>query len=121
MNVQTSSLTSQITWTAIRAAVRRGLSGMKRILPVTGTEWCDKHFRLPAGSSQTAGQWTTMPLQVVPLNMMCNRDIRCVTWQKSARIGYSKVLVGSVSCLQAQYGSNIAIYQPTEDDAKDFT
>ncbi|MDC5718274.1 terminase gpA endonuclease subunit [Vibrio europaeus] len=94
---------------------------MRRILPVSGTEWCDKHFRLPAGSSQTAGQWTTMPLQIVPLNMMCNRAIRCVVWQKSARIGYSKVLVGSVSCLQAQYGTNAVIYQPTEDDAKDFT
>lgn len=94
---------------------------MMRETPVTGSEWCDKHFRLPAGSSQTAGQWTTMPLQVVPLNMMCNRAIRCVTWQKSARIGYSKVLVGASTCLQAQFGTNTLIYQPTEEDAKDFT
>ena len=62
-----------------------------------------------------------MPLQIVPLNMMCNRAIKCVTWQKSARIGYSKVLVATASCLQAQYGTNIVLYQPTEDDAKDFT
>ncbi|WP_246856275.1 terminase gpA endonuclease subunit [Vibrio crassostreae] len=101
--------------------VQRGLSVMKKVLPISGSEWCDKHFRLPAGSSQTAGQWTTMPLQIVPLNMMCNRNIRAVTFQKSARIGYSKMLVGAVSCLQAQYGTSIVIYQPTEDDAKDFT
>ncbi|MCL1124149.1 terminase gpA endonuclease subunit [Shewanella surugensis] len=94
---------------------------MRKVLPVSGREWCDKHFRLPAGSSQTAGRWTTMPLQVVPLNMMCNRNIRCVVFQKSARIGYSKILVGSVSCLQAQYNTNVVIYQPTDDDAKDFT
>lgn len=62
-----------------------------------------------------------MTAQIVPLNMMCNRNIVSVTFQKSARFGYSKVLVGGVSCLQAQYGTSIVIYQPTEDDAKDFT
>lgn len=92
-----------------------------KILPkITGTNWCNKFFRLPAGSSQTAGQWTTLPVQVVPLNMFCNRQIRRLTFQKSARIGWSKILVGGTSCLQAQYKVNGVIYQPSEDDAKDF-
>ena len=97
------------------------MASLRRKIPVTGTEWCDKHFRLPAGSSQIAGQWTTMPLQVVPLNMMCNRNIRRFAFQKSARIGYSKIVVGSISCLQEQYGTNCLLYQPTEEDGKDFT
>lgn len=61
-----------------------------------------------------------MPLQVVPLNMFCNRNIKSLTWMKSARIGYTKVVVGGVSSLLAQFKANAVIYQPTENDAKDF-
>lgn len=88
---------------------------------MTGVEWADKYFYLPEGSSQISGRWTTQPLQVAPLNMMCNDAIREVDWQKSARVGYTKLLVAAMMYLSEHKSRNGVVYQPTEDDAKDFT
>jgi len=105
---------------AIQKAVQVGLSGLKKTAPVSGTEWANENYRLASGSSQEEGAWITLPFQVAILNMMCNRSIRRFAFKKSARIGYSKMLVAAVSCLSDQYKTNVVIYQPTEKDAKDF-
>jgi phage terminase large subunit GpA-like protein len=52
--------------------------------------------------------------------MMCNDAIRAVDWQKSARVGYTKCLVASVLYLSVHRSRNGLVYQPTDDDAKDF-
>lgn len=88
--------------------------------PISGTAWADRFFRLPAGSSQTQGAWTTHPLQVFILNAMCNRAISAVALQKSARVGYTKMLVAALFSLSHQYRWNSVVYQPTDDDGKDF-
>jgi terminase, large subunit len=88
--------------------------------PVSGTEWADRFFRLPAGSSQTQGAWTTHPLQVFILNAMCNRAISAVALQKSARVGYTKMLVAALFAMSHQHRWNSVVYQPTDDDGKDF-
>lgn len=61
-----------------------------------GVEWADKHFYLPEGSSHIAGHWTTQPVQVVMLNMMTNDAIKIVSVRKSARLGYTKILVAAL-------------------------
>lgn len=88
---------------------------------ISGVEWADEHFYLPEGSSQRSGRWKTQPLQIAPLNMMCNDAIREVDWQKSARVGYTKLMVAANWYLSVRRKRNGLIYQPTEDDAKDFT
>lgn len=93
---------------------------MKRTPPVSGTEWANEHYRLASGSSQDEGAWVTLPFQVAILNMMCNRAIRRLAFQKSARIGWSKMLVAAVTCMLHQFKTNTVIYQPTDDDAKGF-
>lgn len=105
----------------MKKATHRGLMGLRKTPPVSGTEWANEHYRLASGSSQEEGAWTTLPFQVAIINMMCNRSIRRLAFQKSARIGWSKMLVASASCLLHQYKANIVIYQPTDDDAKNFT
>ncbi|WP_333747291.1 terminase gpA endonuclease subunit [Vibrio cholerae] len=116
-----SNLISQTTWTAIQKAVRRGLQAMRKEVPIKAAEWANKYYRLAAGSSQEEGMWETLPLQVVPLNMMCNRAIVELTMQKSARVGWTKLIIAAVSCLQHQFKTNIAIYTPTEADAKNIS
>ncbi|TOJ83015.1 DNA packaging protein [Vibrio parahaemolyticus] len=111
----------QTTWIAMKRAVHLGLMGVRKTPPVSGTEWANQHFRLASGSSQEEGAWVTLYFQVAILNMMCNRSIRRLTFQKSARIGWSKMLVAAVSCLLHQFKTNTVIYQPTDDDAKNFT
>ncbi|MDO6707932.1 phage terminase large subunit family protein [Photobacterium sp. 1_MG-2023] len=115
------SQTSPTMLKAIRKAVRNGLSGLRRTPPISGSEWANQHYRLASGSSQEEGAWVTLAFQVAILNMMCNRNIRRLAFQKSARIGWSKMLVAAVSCLLHQYKTNTVIYQPTDDDAKNFT
>ena len=83
-------------------------------------EWADENFYLPEGSSQISGRWVTQPLQVAPLNMMCNDAIRAVDWQKSARVGYTKCLVIATLYLSVHRSRNGLIYQPTDDDSRDF-
>ncbi|EHU0328762.1 phage terminase large subunit family protein [Vibrio vulnificus] len=111
---------SPITLTAIRKSVRRGLTVLKKTPPISGAEWANKHYRLASGSSQEEGAWVTLPFQVAILNMMCNRSIRRLAFQKSARIGWSKMMIAAVTCLLHQYKANTVIYQPTDDDAKNF-
>lgn len=94
---------------------------MRRNPPVSGTDWANEHYRLASGSSQEEGAWVTLPFQVAILNMICNRSIRRLAFQKSARIGWTKMLVAAVCCLLHQYKTNTVIYQPTDDDAKNFT
>lgn len=52
--------------------------------------------------------------------MMGNDAIQEVSWQKSARVGYTKCLVAAVLYLSEHKSRNGLIYQPTDDDAKDF-
>jgi len=105
----------------MKKAIHRGLMGLRKTPPVSGTDWANEHYRLASGSSQEEGAWTTLIFQVAILNMMCNRSIRRLAFQKSARIGWSKMLVAAVSCLLHQYKTNTVVYQPTDDDAKNFT
>ena len=96
------------------------MSSLRRTPPTDGVTWADRHFRLPAGSSQTEGAWTTHPLQVFLLNVMCNRAVTAFALQKSARVGYTKMLVAAVLSMAQQHRANAVIYQPTDDDGKDF-
>ncbi|MCG6357011.1 phage terminase large subunit family protein [Vibrio fluvialis] len=97
------------------------MAALRREAPIKASEWANKHFRLAAGSSQEEGFWETLPLQVVPLNMMCNRAITEIAFQKSARVGWTKLIVAADSCLHAQFKTNSAIYVPTESDAKNLS
>ena len=100
--------------------MRRSLSPLRTIPPESAVEWADKHFYLSAESSNVEGQWTTAPYQVVPLNLIGNDDCEELYWRKSARIGYTKVMVAGGAYLTAHKKRNGVTYQPTDDDAKDF-
>lgn len=97
------------------------MAALSRAAPIKASEWANKHFRLAAGSSQEEGFWETLPLQVVPLNMMCNRAITEIAFQKSARVGWTKLIVAADSCLHAQFKTNSVIYVSTESDAKNLS
>lgn len=111
---------SQNTWKSIRKKYKAGLQVLRKTPPKTGVEWADEYFYLPEGSSQISGRWVTQPLQVAPLNMMCSDAIRAVDWQKSARVGYTKCLVIASLYLSVHRSRNGLIYQPTDEDSKDF-
>lgn len=89
-------------------------------MPMLGYEWADTYFYLSGESSGTEGRWKCYPYQIAILNWMTSDDIEEVNWQKSRRIGYTKCLLAAVSCLIEQKNRNVAIWQPTDGDAKSF-
>ena len=61
-----------------------------------GAEDPDDGFYMSAESSYNEGKWKTAPFQVAILNAMGNDLIRVVNFVKSARIGYTKMLMANI-------------------------
>jgi terminase, large subunit len=104
----------------IQSVILSGLESFKTREPLTGTEWADKYFYLSPESSGIEGRWKTLPYQIGPLNWMCDDDIEEFNWMKSARVGYTKCLLISIGYGIEHKKRNIALWQPTDGDAKDF-
>ena len=85
---------------------------------MTAVEWADKYFYLSAESSYIKGRWTTRPYQVAILNAMGHPDIFEVNWEKSARVGYTKLIVAVIAYFIEHKGRNVALWQP-DDGARD--
>lgn len=105
---------------AIDAAFERGLSPLRLQEPMRCSEWAAKHFWLSPESSATEGEFDPWPYQVAILDCMGNDDIRKVTFRKSARIGYTKMLTAATGYFHHHKRRNVVIYQPTDSDAKEF-
>lgn len=88
---------------------------------VPGSTWADEHFYLSAESAAEPGRWRTLPYQREPLDAMTDPGIEQVTFMKSARIGYTKMLGAAVGSYIDQDPCPIAIVQPTIDDAKNYS
>ncbi|MBB3103790.1 phage terminase large subunit GpA-like protein [Azomonas macrocytogenes] len=101
-------------------AIRAGLISLYRQPPQTPVEWANDHFYLSSESSYQEGRWETLPFQVAILNAMGNDEIRTVNVIKSARVGYSKMLLAA-SAYQVQHKRrNILLLQPSDGAAEDF-
>lgn len=87
---------------------------------MTGVEWADEYFYLPEGSSHIAGRWKTQPVQVAMLNMMTNDAIKMVSVRKSARLGYTKVLVAALLYMTEHKKRSSVVYQPIDDESDGF-
>lgn len=88
--------------------------------PMSGVEWADEYFYLPEGSSHIAGRWKTQPVQIAMLNMMTNDAIKIVSVRKSARLGYTKVLVAALFYLTEHKKRSSVVYQPIDDESEGF-
>jgi len=88
---------------------------------MTVSEWADKNFYLSAESAYIEGDWQTMPYQVAPLNAMGNDDIRVVNMVKSARVGYTKMVLAFIAYSIEHKKRNGMVWQPSDDARDDFT
>ncbi|MGL5753905.1 MAG: phage terminase large subunit family protein, partial [Paraclostridium sp.] len=96
-----------------RSAVRAGLRSLYKPPPLTAVDWCDQHYYLPVESSYHEGRWETLPFQRAIMNAMGSDYIREVNLVKSARVGYSKMLLGVVAYLIEHKQRNGILWQPT--------
>ncbi|WP_445677592.1 phage terminase large subunit family protein [Pseudomonas putida] len=101
-------------------AVRRGLAALYKEPPMSAVEWADKHFYLSSESSYQEGRWTTAPFQVALLNAMGNDLIRIVNIIKSARVGYTKLLMANHGYKVQHKKRNLLMYCPCDPDAEEM-
>lgn len=103
------------------SAVRVGLQALYKEPPMTAVEYADKHFYMSAESSYNEGKWETQPFQVAILNAMGNDLIRVVNFVKSARIGYTKLLMANIAYKIQHKRRNVMMWSPTDPDAEDIS
>ncbi len=88
--------------------------------PMRLSQWAEEHFYLSAESSYVEQRWRCYPPQRAIMDCMSHDEIREIDVQKSARVGYTKML-GAAICYFAQHKRrNQAVWQPTDEDADDF-
>lgn len=123
MNELTSSLRSITPRQRhnLHAEIKAALASTLRAPePLSAVEWANEHFYLSAESSYLEGKWTTAGFQIAILNAMGNDDIREVNLKKSARIGYTKMLLAAMAYFVEHKKRNILLWQPTDGAAEEF-
>ncbi len=114
MNISEKQLNNMMT------AVSVALRPLVRVVPMTAVEWADQYYYLPKESSYGDGEWKTLPFQVAIMNCMGNDQVRTVNLIKSARVGYTKMLLGVTGYFIEHKSRNSLLFQPTDSAAEDF-
>lgn len=102
----------------LEKAVGLGLQSLYKEPPMTAVQWADEHFYMSSESSYHEGKWTTDPFQVAILNAMGNDLIAVVNFVKSARIGYTKLLMANIGYKLQHKRRNIVMWSPTDPDSE---
>lgn len=104
----------------IQKAISHGLARLITKEPLSCSEWAEKYFYLSKESSSQPGKWFSRPYQIALLDWAGDDDIDIFTWKKSARTGYTKIIVCD-GCYKIEHkGRSLITYQPTDTDAKEF-
>jgi terminase, large subunit len=99
---------------------RRGMDAWRVPEPMTLDQWACKNFYLSAESSYVEQAWVPWPFQRAIMACISNDDIVEVDLRKSARVGYTKILLAAIGYFAEHKKRNQALWQPTDDDAEDF-
>jgi phage terminase large subunit GpA-like protein len=104
----------------IQRAIRSGLKPLEATAPMRLSAWAAEHFYLSAESSYVEKHWDAYPYQVAILDAMGDDDIQEVTLLKSARVGYTKMLLAAIAYFAEHRRRNQALWQPTDEDSDEF-
>lgn len=88
--------------------------------PLRLSQWAEEHFYLSAESSYGERRWQCYPFQRAIMDCLSHDGIREVVLQKSARVGYTKMILAAIGYFAQHKRRNQAIWQPTDEDADDF-
>ena len=100
--------------------LQRGLAAWSVQEPMTLEAWASANFYLSAESSYVEQAWTPWPFQRAMLAVISNDDVAEVSVMKSARVGYTKILLAAIGYNAEHRRRNQCMWQPTDDDAEDF-
>ncbi len=111
---------SDVEWQHIKEVANNALELFRPPPDVNLAQWAIKHFKLSAESSYSEGDWEPYPFQIGI--MILAGDWRCeeLAIKKSARVGYTKILVACIMYNAHHHRRNQALWQPTAGDRDEF-
>lgn len=105
---------------ALSETIARTLAVLRVPPPMRLSVWFDEFFYFSKESSYLEGRQPAWPPQRGMMDMMGHQDVHHFTSRKSARVGYTKMLLAH-TCWEAEHKRrNAVIYQPTDEDRDDF-
>lgn len=104
----------------IRKAIRTGLKSLEAPEQLRLSQWAKENFYLSEESSYVEGDWNAYPFQPAMMDAMSDDEIEEVSIRKSARVGYTKMILAAIGYFAQHKRRNQAIWQPTDDDSDDF-
>ena len=104
----------------LAGCLTRGLGAFGVPEPMTLDEWASKHFYLSKESSYVEQAWEAWPFQRAIMACISNDDISEVNFMKSARVGYTKMLLAAIGYFIEHKRRNQALWQPTDGDSDEF-
>lgn len=87
---------------------------------ISYSEWLDQYYFIPPGDP-SAGKWHTLPYQREIADCMTDPEVEKITWMKSARVGYTRLVTGLPGYYAHQDPRNVMIVQPTIEDAQGYS
>lgn len=86
------------------------------------SEWADAHYVLSAeAGAAEPGRWRTLPYQREPMDCFTDSRVERITLMKSARVGYTNMLLASIGFHIDLDPCAMMVIQPTLTDAKGFS
>src|SRR3546814_16916939 len=105
----------QVDYRVVRSHLQNGLAAFGVPEPMTLTQWAEEHFYLSAESSYVEQKWEAWPFQRAIMACIRNDDIREVDLKKSARTGYTKMILAALGYFAAHKRRNQAWRQRSEE------
>ncbi len=100
--------------------LQRGMAAWAVPEPMSLDEWAQEHFYLSAESSYVEQRWTPWTFQRAIMACISNDDIYETDLKKSARVGYTKILLAAVGYFAHHKRRNQGLWQPTDEDRDEF-
>jgi terminase, large subunit len=85
------------------------------------SEWADEYAMLSAESAAESGRWRTLPYQREVMDAFSDSKVEMVVWQKSARVGATKIFNHLCAFHMHQDPCSIMVVQPTVEDAEGYS
>lgn len=101
-------------------ALTSGLKVFAVVDPMRLSQWAAKHFYLSVESSYVEQQWVAFWYQNAIMDAMSDDELEEVDFIKSARTGYTKMLLAAIGYFAEHKKRNLAVWQPTDSDSDEF-
>ncbi len=106
--------------TTLDAVARGALAALRPPPRLPLSQWIETHLRLPEGVTALPGPVRLWPYQRGIADAISDPTVERVTIVKSARLGFTTLLSGTIGNFVANEPSPILALLPTEADARDY-